>query len=149
MVVPATNFTAAFPKIGYIGIKKIFDKENVNYSRKTIIQASDLKIDLESMKLNRNEVTTISLDIEAMYPSITFNMVRKAIEFFAKNLNDEQKVIITDCLKMIEFGMGNTLITFKDRYYEYGGSTNIEERGLTIGGYESAWLADLVASFLL
>ena len=76
-------------------------------------------------------------------------MVRKAIEFFAKKLNDEQKVIITDCLKMIEFGMGNTLITFKDKYYEYGGSTNIEERGLTIGGYESAWLADLVASFLL
>jgi len=121
----------------------------VNYSRNTINQASDLKNDLESMKLNRKEVTTISLDIEAMYPSITFNMVRKAIEFFAKKLNDEQKIIIKDCLKMIGFGMGNTLITFKDKYYEYGGSTNIEERGLTIGGYESAWLADLVASFLL
>ena len=120
MVVPATNFTAGFPKIGYIGINKIFDNENVNYSQNTITQASDLKNDLESMKLNRKEVTTISLGIEAMYPSITFNMVRKAIDFFSKDLNDEQKIIIKDCLKMIGFGMGNTLITFKNKYYDNG-----------------------------
>ena len=50
---------------------------------------------------------------------------------------------------MIKFGMGNTLITFIDRYYEYGGSENINEWGLTVGGYESAWLADLVASYIL
>ena len=36
-----------------------------------------------------------------------------------------------------------------DKYYEYGGSLNVDERGLTIGGYESAWLADLVAAFIL
>ena len=42
--------------------------------------------------------------------------------------------------------MGNTLLTFIDEHYEYGNSTKIEERGLTIGGYESASLADLVAS---
>ena len=35
LVVPATNFTAAFPKIGYIGIKKIFEHEKINYSKKT------------------------------------------------------------------------------------------------------------------
>ena len=50
---------------------------------------------------------------------------------------------------MIKFGMGNTLITFIDKYYEYGGSKYINNRGLTIGGYELAWLADLVASFIL
>ena len=76
LVVPAPNFTAAFPKIVYIGIKKVFDKEKINYSRRTIIQASDLKIVLESMTLNNNEVTTISLDIEAMYPLITFKTVK-------------------------------------------------------------------------
>ena len=27
--------------------------------------------------------------------------------------------------------------------------TNVEDRGLTIGGYESAWLADLAMAFLL
>ena len=50
---------------------------------------------------------------------------------------------------MIKFGMGNTLFTFKDKFYEYGGDCDPMKRGLTIGGYESAWLADLVASFIL
>ena len=53
LVVPATNFTAAFPKIGYIGIKKIFDNGNVNYLRKTIIQASDLKESLVSLMITK------------------------------------------------------------------------------------------------
>jgi hypothetical protein len=50
---------------------------------------------------------------------------------------------------MIAFGMGNTLLTFVDRYYEYDGERDIRDKGLTIGGYESAWLADLVAAFVL
>ena len=40
------------------------------------------------------------------------------------------------------------MITFAGKYYEYGGS-DIESKGLTIGGYESAFLADLVAAFIL
>ena len=43
LVVPATNFTAAFPNIGYRAIKKIFDDNNIAYGTRTIIQASDLK----------------------------------------------------------------------------------------------------------
>ena len=50
---------------------------------------------------------------------------------------------------MIRFGMSNTLLTFVDKYYKYGGSVDPNKRGLTIGGYEFAWLADLVASFIL
>ena len=53
------------------------------------------------------------------------------------------------CLNMIKFGMGNTLFTFVDKYYEYGGEDNVEEHGLMIGGYELAWLVDLVASYVL
>ena len=45
--------------------------------------------------------------------------------------------------------MNNTLLIFLDKYYEHGGSSNSSDRGLTIGGYESAWLADLVASYIL
>jgi len=36
-----------------------------------------------------------------------------------------------------------------DKYYEYNGDRDPEERGLTIGGYESAWLADLVGAYIL
>jgi hypothetical protein len=42
---------------------------------------------------------------------------------------------------MIAFGMGNTMLTF--------GECDIRDKGLTIGGYESACLADLVAVFVL
>ena len=45
--------------------------------------------------------------------------------------------------------MKNTLVSFIDKYYKYGGEMEDEKRGLTIGGYESAWLADLVAAYLL
>jgi hypothetical protein len=34
-----------------------------------------------------------------------------------------------------QFGMGNTLLTLVDKYYEYGGDMDVEDRGLTIGGY--------------
>lgn len=76
-------------------------------------------------------------------------MVKIAIDYYAKDLKSEQKGTITDCLKMIEFGMGNTLLTFVDKYYEYGGSQDEKDRSVTIGSYESAWLADLVASYSL
>ena len=51
------------------------------------------------------------------------------------------------CMELIHFGMSSTLISFGSEYYEYH-DREIEEQGLAIGGYESAFLADLVASYL-
>ena len=45
--------------------------------------------------------------------------------------------------------MVNSLLSFRDYYYEHGGSEDPTKRGLTIGGYKSAWLTDLVAVWLL
>ena len=45
--------------------------------------------------------------------------------------------------------MSTTLLSFKDKYYMYDGDREMDERGFTIGGYESAWLADLAMSYLL
>ena len=84
-----------------------------------------------------------------MYPSIQFKLVRKAIKFFSHSLPEKEKETIEKCLDMISFGMSNTIVSFKDRFFEYDGDVDTEERGLTIGGYESAWLADLVASYIL
>ena len=70
-------------------------------------------------------------------------------QILCQKLNKDDKNTIKECLEMIKFGIGNTLITFIGRYYEYGGSESINDRGLIIGGYESAWLADLVATFIL
>ena len=94
-------------------------------------------------------MTLAKLDIVAMYPSIQFLIVKKAVRYFSKDLPDEMKKKIETCLEMIGFGMKNTLVSFTDKYYEYGGDMDGEKRGLTIGGYESAWLADLVVAYLL
>ena len=51
LVIPAKNFTATFSKISYLGIKRCPDKGKVNYSRNSIVQASDLKETLEETGL--------------------------------------------------------------------------------------------------
>jgi hypothetical protein len=116
LVVPATNFTSAFSKLGYIGIKKIIDAAGINYSEKTIVQASHLKTQIESLGIKKDMHTIFSLDIEAFYPSVTYGLVERAIEYFSKSLEENEKKKIKDCLKMIAFGMGNTLLTFVDKY---------------------------------
>jgi hypothetical protein len=51
LVVPATNFTAGFPKLGYMGIKSIFKEYNINFEMQMITQASSLKEKLDSLGL--------------------------------------------------------------------------------------------------
>jgi hypothetical protein len=148
LIVPATNFTVVFPKVGYLGIKNIFDQNGIVYSGSTITQASQLKMTLEKLNITKDRVTIISFDGLRMYPSIKYKFVRKAVKFFARNLNAETQRRIDTCLEMIKFGMGNTLLTFVDKYYEYGGNLDVKDRGLTIGGYESAWLANLCMAYV-
>ena len=149
LIVPASNFMAAFPKAGYLGIKSLFNKNSIDYQKATIIHAGQLKSKLEKLNLEQGEVTIASFDAVEMYPLIKYKLVEKAVLFFVKDLDSILKWKLGVCLDMIRFGMGNTLLTFVDKYYEYGGKVNIEEKGLTISGYESAWLVDLVATYLL
>ena len=84
-----------------------------------------------------------------MYPSVKFTQVKRAVEYFLRDAPKSAKETATKCLEMIKFGMANTLVTFQGQYWEYGGKCDVEEKGLTIGGFESAWLADLVAAYIL
>jgi hypothetical protein len=149
LIVPATNFIVAFPKVGYLGIKTIFDQNGIDYSGSTITQASQLKMTLEKLNITKDRVTIILFDVVRMYPSIKYKFVRKAVKFFARNLHVETQRRINTCLEMIKFGMGNNLLTFVDKYYKYGGDLDVEDRGLTIGGYELAWLADLCMAYVM
>jgi len=151
LVCPATNFVAIFDKIGHKAIKGVLDRNGVVYDSSNIEQASELKATLESLNLQKKEITIVSIDAVRMYPSITLSMVRKAVTHFCgkARISREDKDIIRTGLRMVEFSMGNTLLTFRDQYYEYAGDLRIEDRGLTIGGYGSAFLADLVAAYLM
>ena len=85
-----------------------------------------------------------------MYPLIKAKLIRKAVSHFSQGLNDEEKDVIEAALEMQKFSMANTLIQFREKYYKYGeGGEDALERALTIGGYDSAWMADMVAGYIL
>ena len=119
MVISATDFTATFSKIGYLGIKRCLDKGKVNYSRFSIVQASDLKERLEEKKLVREEVMIVSVNAINMYPSIKLSTIKKVVRFFARTLTTATKKTINLCLELIRFVMSSTLICFDGEYYEY------------------------------
>ena len=119
LVIPATNFTAAFSKIGYLGIKRCLDKVKVNYSRDSIVQASGLKERLEELGLKIEEVKIASVYVINIYPSIKLATIRKSVRCFERKLTRETKNKINLCLYLIHFGMSSTLISFDGEYNKY------------------------------
>ena len=81
-LIPANNSTSAFPRLGYLGIKRIFDSKQIEYERHTISQASNLKEGLEKSNVKKKDHTTGKLVIIEMYPSLQFRRVRKAVTHF-------------------------------------------------------------------
>ena len=69
------------------------------------------------------------------------------MRFFARKFTAATKKSINLCIEFIQFWVSSILISFNRKYYEYH-SVKREEQGLAIGGYESAFLVNLVASYL-
>jgi hypothetical protein len=80
-----------------------------------------------------------------------FGCWKRRIYFWGRiqDLPEEDQAKIKQCLEMVKFGMASTLLTFVDKYYEYDGDQDPEDKGLKIGSYESAWLADLAGAYTL
>ena len=89
------------------------------------------------------------MDAEKMYPSIQFELIRCAGNLFLQDIPEEMKDLANKCLDMIRFGMDNCFVTYEDQYRIYCGMLPVDEKGLTIGGFESASFADLVAAYIL
>ena len=79
LVLPATNFSANFAKVGYLGMKNILEKADINYTKLTIVQASQVKEEWEVLNWKINEATIASIYAVAIYPLIHFPLVKKAI----------------------------------------------------------------------
>ena len=43
IVIPATNFSATFTNVGYLGLKDVLEKNEINYTGFTIVQVSQVK----------------------------------------------------------------------------------------------------------
>ena len=119
----------------------------MNYSQDSIVQASGLKERIKKLGVKKEEIMIASVYAINMYPSIKIATIRKEVIYLARKLTKETKKTINLFLELIHFRMSSTLISFNGEYYEYHGGER-EEQGLSIGGYESALLADLVASEL-
>eukprot|EP00957_Ditylum_brightwellii_P129999 9914861-Ditylum_brightwellii.AAC.1 len=136
-----------------MGIKKVLDDHRVNYSKRTIVQGSNLKEKLERLKLKWKEITVMSLDIVNMYPLVRVKLIRKALNHYAKDLAGEAKNTINQCMDIAQFGMKITLIQFREKYFVYHraakeGELADKDVAPAIGANESAFLAYIVASYV-
>jgi hypothetical protein len=75
--------------------------------------------------------------------------VKAAIRHYSSHLPPLQQEKAKRCLDILEFSMVNTIVSFRDKYYKYGVDPNPNRHGLTIGGFKSAFLADLEATYII
>ena len=64
------------------------------------------------------------LDIEAMYPSITYELVTKAVRHYTKGFSKEEEMRIKAGLEKLKFSMANCLINIRQDYLQYGKEEN-------------------------
>eukprot|EP00957_Ditylum_brightwellii_P039966 3025687-Ditylum_brightwellii.AAC.1 len=95
----------------------------------------------------------MSLDIKNMYLSIRVKLIKRTLEFYSQNLSREDKQQLQLGMEMEQFGMKNTPVNFRDKYFVYkgaakGANLTVDNVVLAIGSCKSAFLVNLVASYL-
>ncbi len=148
LIVLANNFTQCLSKLASKSIEKSFWRANINFEKHTLKNSLALKRKFESMNLQRYDITFVSLGIKEMYPQCQFKAVKAAVWYYSSRLPPLQQEKIKRCLEILKFSMGNTIVSFREKYYKYGVDPDPDCCGLTIGGFESAFLADLEATYI-
>ena len=100
----------------------------------------------KNLERKKEKVTIVSIYAAAMYPSIKFPLAKKGSPFYKKNLLKHAMIKIDLFLRLIGFGMSSTFLIFKTSIKSM--QRKVKKKGLAIGGYESAFLEDLVSSYL-
>ena len=77
------------------------DKEKVDYSRISIVQACGLKEIPEELKINLEGVTIESVDAVKIYPYTMLATTRKAVIFSSRKITVATKKTINLCLELI------------------------------------------------
>jgi hypothetical protein len=74
--------------------------------------------------------------------------IRRHPVLFLLPLPSRQQEKVKQYLEILKFSMGNTVVSFREKYYKYVVDPNSDRRGLTIGGFKSAFLANLEATYI-
>jgi hypothetical protein len=86
LIVLAHNFTQCLSKLASKSIEKSFRRANINFEKHTLKNSLALKRKFESMDLQRDNVTIVSLDIKDMYSQCQFKAVKAAIRHYSSRL---------------------------------------------------------------
>ena len=144
LITPCGNFMSGFNKLGSSAIKRIFERNKVKFTW-LFADSFEAKSGFDKVKVLPNS-SLILLDVKNMYPSIHFNLIKLAVNHYTESFSAADRLIIDNSLGILEFGMLNIFCKFKDKFYRYVGSGG--ECALSQGGYESAFLADLVINYV-
>ena len=146
LVMPANNCMSRFQCPACNGTKSIPDKHGVQCNKHTMAQACKSKNALEKHNTRRDGSTIITIDVKNMHPSCRMSLSKKVVFHCIKDAPEEGKETARFCPELLLFGMRNTLMMFRDKCHTCKGNSVGDNAGLTIGGCESAFLADLAAS---
>jgi hypothetical protein len=149
LIVSAHNFTQCLSKLASKSIECTFKRAGVIFQCHTLKSSLELKKHFENDNLQKDDCTIESLDIKDMYPQCKLRAVKAAVHYCTLQLDQNQCERTKKCLEILKFSMGNTIVSFLDKYYKYGVDPDPDRRGLTIGGFESAFLTNLKASYIL
>ena len=148
LIVSAHNFTQCLSKLASKSIKSTFRRAAVNFEWYTLKNSLCLKRFFETNNYHRDDVTIVSLDIKDMYPQCRFKAVHTAVNCYARQLQLFKRNKVRRCLDILKFSMGTRIVNFQDKYNKYGVDPDPDRHGLTIGRFESAFLADLECLFI-
>merc|ERR1719445_2099399 len=91
----------------------------------------------------------MKLDIIDFYPLVKVSIIKKAVAFYSKGINDEDDIRrIEAAFELVFFSMRSCIVTFNSKYFEFGRVEDYDNKGLPIGGYASAFFADLIATYI-
>ena len=147
-IVPCNNYLSCFSRLGYVAIKGIFDKNSVKYSQFNILNSYKLVEKVKTANFQNSKNTIFNIDVRNMYPSISLSLIKEALLFFSSVLPEEEQKMVMRAWAFGQFGMDGSIMQFGGEYYRYVGAQRSGEASLSIGGFESAFYADLVMSFI-
>jgi len=75
--------------------------------------------------------------------------VKTAVKDCTSTVEEHKRASISKCPDILGFNMGNKFVPFQYKFDEYGEYTIPDNRNVTIAGFKSTILSNLLASFLL
>jgi hypothetical protein len=91
LIVLVHNFTQCLSKLASKSIEKSFLRANINFEKHTLKNFLALKRKFESMDLQWDNVTIVSLDIKDMYPQCQFKAVKAVVRHYSSHLHPLQQ----------------------------------------------------------